>query len=419
MKQIRITDLARPVLSSVEQRVVDSAPEVTLSVEAVLAAARDRTGLSNFGAEDFKERLGLWLRYANEDRGLNRFGRAALLEQLVRYAACRLRVEDLLVRHPGIARIQIDRPIIVSGMPRSGTTHLVNALATSPVLRSMKLWEATEPVPLPGEPVSFEENDGNPRYRRSVEAWRILTSVLQYFPAMHDMAPDHIHEEVELQSPDFSSYVPDWLFRAPAWQRYYFAHDQTPHYAYGKKVLQAMTWFKGAERWIMKSPPNMENLAAILNVYPDATMIIAHRDPVAVIQSAITMIAYWDRIRRSEADLPGLAALWIDRVETTLRRCVHDRGLMPQDRTMDVLFHEYMADEKGTIERAWRLAGLPLTDEASRRIDAYLAGNRRGRHGQVVYDLQGDFGVDVPALRRRFQFYYDRFPVVRERVTGE
>jgi hypothetical protein len=419
MKQIRITDLARPVLSRVEQQLVDSAPEVTLSVEAVLSTARERTGLNDFGAEDFKERLALWLRLADEDRGLNRFGRAALLEQLVRYAACRLRVEDLLARHPEIARIPIDRPIIVSGMPRSGTTHLVNALATSPALRSMKLWESTEPVPLPGEPVSFEENDANPRYRRSVEAWRILTSVLEHFPAMHDMAPDHIHEEVELQSPDFSSYVPDWLFRAPAWQRYYFSHDQTPHYAYGKRVLQAMTWYKGPDRWLMKSPPNMENLAAILKVYPDATMIIAHRDPVAVIQSAITMIAYWDRIRRSEADLPGLAALWIDRVETTLRRCVQDRERMPAERTMDVLFHEYMADEKGTIERAWQLAGLPVNDEASRRIDAYLASNRRGRHGQVVYDLHGDFGVDVPALRRRFQFYYDRFPVARERVTGE
>jgi len=419
MKKIRITDLAKPVLSEVEQRLVDSAPEVTLSVDAVLKAASERTGLSDFGAEDFRERLALWLRLADEDHGLNRFGRAATLEQLLRYAACRLRIEDLLARHPEILRIQIDRPIIVSGMPRSGTTHLVNALATSPVLRSMKLWEATEPVPLPGEPVSFEENAGNPRYTRSVEAWRILTSVLEHFPAMHDMAPDHIHEEVELQSPDFSSYVPDWLFRAPAWQRYYFSHDQAPHYAYGRKVLQAMTWYKGPNRWLMKSPPNMENLAAILEVYPDATMIIAHRDPVAVIQSAITMIAYWDRIRRTEADLPGLAALWIDRVETTLRRCVQDRERMPEDRTMDVLFHEYMADEKGTIERAWRLAGLPVTDEAARRIDAYLASNRRGRHGQVVYDLHGDFGVDVPALRRRFQFYYDRFPVAREKVTGE
>jgi len=419
MKKIRITDLAKPVLSEVEQQLVDSAPEVTLSVDAALKAASERTGLDNFGAEDFKQRLGLWLRYVDEDRGLNRFGRFAAFEQLVRYAACRLRIEDLLARHPEILRIRIDRPIIVSGMPRSGTTHLVNALATSPVLRSMKLWEATEPVPLPGEPVSFEENAGNPRYTRSVEAWRILTSVLEHFPAMHDMAPDHIHEEVELQSPDFSSYVPDWLFRAPAWQRYYFSHDQAPHYVYGRKVLQAMTWYKGPNRWLMKSPPNMENLAAILEVYPDATMIIAHRDPVAVIQSAITMIAYWDRIRRTEADLPGLAALWIDRVETTLRRCVQDRERMPEDRTMDVLFHEYMADEKGTIERAWRLAGLPVTDEAAQRIEAYLASNRRGRHGQVVYDLHGDFGVDVPALRRRFQFYYDRFPVAREKVTGE
>jgi hypothetical protein len=163
----------------------------------------------------------------------------------------------------------------------------------------------------------------------------------------------------------------------------------------------------------------MENLRALMNVYPDATIIITHRDPIAVIQSAITMIAYWDRIRRTESDLPGLAALWLDRVETTLRRCVHDRERLPQDRVMDVLFHEYMADERGTVQRACQIAGLPVTDLDSRRMDAYLHSNRRGKHGQVVYDLHGDFGLDIAAVRRRFQFYYDRFPVTRERVTGE
>jgi hypothetical protein len=415
---IRITDLANPVLSEEEQQAIASARPVEMSVDAVLQAARAATQLTNFGSDDFVERLGVWLQSFDEDKGLNLLGRAGAWDQTVRYAINRLRVEDLVSRHPEILRVKIDRPLIIAGLPRSGTTHLVNILASDPRLRSMPLWETMEPVPLETE-LSFEASSNNPRYRRTIEMWHVLTHVLKHWSAMHDMAPDHVHEEVELQCIDFSSYMPEWLARVPRWQRYYFEHDQTPHYAYARKVLQAMTWLHGPDRWVMKSPPNMENLPALFATYPDATVIITHRDPVAVIQSAITMVAYWDRIRRTEADLPGLAAYWIDRIERLLRACVRDRDSVPEGQVIDVLFHEYMADQRRTIERVYAQAGLPLTAAASERIDAYLNANPRGKYGRVVYDLKGDFGVDVAALRRRFQFYYDRFPVQHEPVFGE
>jgi hypothetical protein len=78
-----------------------------------------------------------------------------------------------------------------------------------------------------------------------------------------------------------------------------------------------------------------------------------------------------------------------------------------------------MADQRGTIDKVYKAAGLPMTHEAGRRIDEYLRANPRGKHGRVIYDLKGSFGVDVAALRRRFQFYYDRFPVAQEKVLGE
>lgn len=415
---IRIADLASPVFSDLERQAMDSAPPVEMSEEHVLAAARQATGLESFGAADFRERLRIWLQSFDEDRGLNALGRAGALNQAIRYAAARLRVEDLMARHPEILGTEIDRPLIIAGLPRSGTTHLVNVLATHPELRSMPLWESMEPVPKSDE-LSFEPNDTNPRYRRCVEMWHILTHVLAHWSAMHEMAPDHVHEEVELQCLDFASYMPEWLARVPRWQQYYFDRDQTPHYRYARRVLQAMTWLKGPNRWVMKSPPNMENLRAVFAVYPDARVIITHRDPVAVIQSTVTMLAYWDRIRRTSTDLPGLAAYWIRRLERLLSACVRDRDAMPAGQVQDVLFHEYMADQRATVERALRLAELPMTVEAERRLDDYLAANPRGRLGRVIYDLPRDFGVDVGALRRRFQFYYDRFAVERERVSGE
>jgi len=418
MNRIHITDLARPEHSELEKQVMASAPEVVLSSAAVLALAQERTGLSDFGDMDFVERLDVWLQSLDEDRGLNRLGRAGAFDQIVRYAACRLRFEDRLKRHPEILEIKIERPIIIAGLPRSGTTHLVNILASNPALRAMKLWESMEPVPRDDE-ISFTDDDSNPRYRRAVEGWYILTQVLEHWEAMHEMAPDHIHEDIELQCLDFSTYIIDWLARVPRWQQYYYDRDQTPHYAYGKKVLQAMTQLQGPNRWLMKSPPHMENLKPLLKVYPDCSLIITHRDPVAVIQSAITMVAYWDRIRRSEADLPGLAKLWIDRIERLLKACVRDRDSLPEHQVMDVLFHEYMADQRAVVNKVYDHGGLNMTAEASRQVEDYLQENPRGKLGQVVYDPIGDFGIDIPALRERFAFYYERFPVRQEPVLGE
>jgi len=417
---IRITDLANPVLSDLEQQVIASAKPVVMNEEGVLGTARAATGLSDFGPDDFRERLGVWLQSYDEDSGLNASGRSMAFDFMVRYATNRLRIEDLLKRHPEILQVKVDRPIIVAGLPRSGTTHLVNVLATHPDLRSMQLWETNEPVPKPDE-MSFASDDSNPRYRRSNEIWHIMNHVLKYWSAMHEWAPGHVHEECELQCFDFASYMPDWQARVPRWQQYYAAHDQTPHYAYARKVIQVMTWLRGPNRWVMKSPPNMENLKPAFATYPDATVVITHRDPIAVLQSAITMMAYLDRLRRDQADLdlPALADYWIDRIENLLQRCVRDHDAVAQKQVIDVMFHEYMANQRGTVDKVFKTANLPITSAAEHRIDAYLKDNPRGKHGRMIYDLKGDFGVDVAALRRRFQFYYYRFPVKQEPVLGE
>lgn len=416
--EILLNDLADPVLNEIEQATVDSAPPMVLTEELVLGAAMAETGLTGFGPDDFRERLAIWLKALDEDKGLNDFGRATNAQSLIRFAANRLKIEDLLRKQPEILDIRIERPIIIAGLPRSGTTHLVNTIAHHPGLRSMELWETNEPVPRDDEH-SWVSDVTNPRFVRSNEVWDVMVRVLPHWAAMHEWAPGHVHEECELQSFDFSSYMLDWFARVPRWQQYYYQHDQTPHYLYAKKVVQIMTWFKGPNRWVMKSPPNMENLPAVFAAYPDATVAITHRDPVAVLQSAITMMAYLDRLRRHEADLPGLAEYWISRIERLLRKCVSDRAHVPQDRVIDVMFHEYMADYRGTVEKICAASGLEITPDASARIDAYVSENKRHRQGRVHYDLAGQFGVDIGALRERFAFYYDAFPVQREVVAGE
>jgi hypothetical protein len=408
VEPIRIDDLAAPVLGEMIVGAIGAASSPDYSVEAVLHAARAVTGLNDFGAMDFIERLAIWLQSFDEDRGLNTLGRANLFADCVRQASTRLCFEDAWKRHPEIASVAIDRPIMIAGLPRSGTTHLVNLLAADDRLRSLPLWESMEPVAR-SEPAPAPADD--PRYHDCVAMWGLFETMLPLMPAMHEMAPDGIHEDIELHGPDFSGYLNEWVSRPYRWRDYYLSHDQTPHYRYAKRLLQYLTWLRGPNRWVLKSPPHMENLGALNTVHPDAAVVITHRDPLAVLQSAITMIAYGDRIRR-KVDLAELATYWTDRIEALLRRCVEQRGILPN--AIDVRFHEYMADQMGTIERVYALAGLELTTRAQNRIERHLLDNPRGKHGSVAYDLRGQFGLDPDELWERFGFYTDHFGVQRE-----
>lgn len=411
--EIAINDLVSPVLTPLQQTVLEqaAAAPVELHVEAVLDAARAATGLTDFGAEDFLPRLELWLQSINEDVGLTEVGRAGLYHECVRHAANRLRIEDLVRRHPEILDIQIERPIIVVGLPRSGTTHLLNLMGADTRLRSLPYWESIAPVPSAEDRQIINSGAPDPRLIRCQQGWEQFDPLLPLLKNMHEMSPLHVHEENELQGPDFSNYNIEWVSRPYRWRDHYLSADQTPHYRYMKKVLQVLTWQKGPNRWVLKSPQHLENLVPLISTFPDATVVITHRDPVAVIQSAITMIAYGDRIRRHAIEPEVTAGYWIDRIEHLLRCCVRDHDRIPASQRLDVMFHEVTADANRIISDIYGLAGIEMTDLAKQQFSAYLRDNPRGKYGQILYQLKKDFGVDPDELRERFSFYFDRFPI--------
>ncbi|MBJ7514066.1 MAG: sulfotransferase, partial [Acidimicrobiia bacterium] len=296
--EIRIDDLAAPVLSDIQRMGIEygEAKHTDLSVDAICETAITATGLDNFGDIDFCERLELQVSEMNEDEDRTGLGRMLMKGDCVRYASNRLKIEDLLKRHPEILEIQIAKPVIVIGLPRSGTTNLVNLLAADSRFRSMPLWESYEPVPDSREAIGVEGIEGvDPRWSRCQQAWESMQVGAPFVAAMHPMEPDHVHEENELMAPDFSNYNLEWVARAPKWRDYYLDHDQTPHYAYMKKVLQILQWYRPRERWVLKSPQHLEQIAPLLETFPDATIVVTHRDPVAVVQSTITMLAYGAR----------------------------------------------------------------------------------------------------------------------------
>lgn len=414
--EIAIDDLVNPVLTPLQQSALEyaAAAPVELSVDAVLGAARAATGLSDFGAEDFLPRLELWLQSIREDSGLTEVGRTGLYHDCVRHAANRLLIEDQVRRHPEILDIQIDRPIIVVGLPRSGTTHLLNLMGADTRLRSLPYWESVAPVPTAEEQRLIASGAPDPRLVRCQQGWEQFDPLLPLLKNMHEMSPLHVHEENELQGPDFSNYNIEWVSRPYRWRDHYLGTDQTPHYRYMKKVLQVLTWQKGPNRWVLKSPQHLENLVPLITTFPDATVVMTHRDPVAVIQSAITMIAYGDRIRRHAIEPEVTAAYWIDRIEHLLRCCVRDHDRIPAGQRLDVMFHEVTADANRVISDIYARSEIELTDLARQQFAAYLRDNPRGKYGQILYRLKEDFGVDPAQLRERFAFYFDRFPIRAE-----
>lgn len=411
---IIIDDIADPVLTpgllAARQGPADFPDR--LNADQVLDRAISMTGgYDDFGDDTgFRERLAVMLQSLDEDVGLTRGGRITILQHAVRVMANRLRIEALVKRHPEILEIKIDRPIIIAGLPRSGTTHLVNWLARDERLRSLTLWESEEPVPPPEAGHGHQDE----RIRRSAELWGQFEALVPHLSAMHGMEASSIHEDNELLFMDLNSYNWEFSARLPRWIDYYFTQDRTPSYLYEKKVLQVLTWFRGPNRWILKSPQHMENLAPLKTAFPDATLVLNHRDPVAVLRSLTMMLGYCDRTRREPVDPHGLARHWTNRIERLLEACIEQRGAWSADQSLDIYFDAYMADQESVMRRVYGLSGLELTPEAEAVLLAYLNENPRNKHGKIHYDLERYFGVDPLELQKRFSFYYDRFPVKKE-----
>jgi hypothetical protein len=232
---------------------------------------------------------------------------------------------------------------------------------------------------------------------------------------MHPMNPEHIHEELELESIDFSSYNLEWrATQAPRWRDYYLAHDQTPHYAYMRTVLKILQWLRGPDRWVLKCPQHLEQLGPLMTTFPDATVVLTHRDPVAATQSAVTMNAYSSRTTFKHPDIDAICEYWTDRIERLLRAGVRDLGTIPAGQRFDVHFKQFMADDVGMVERLYAHIGQEMTPTAMDEIESYLADHPRGKHGEVSYDLRGDFGIEPADMRRRFDFYLSTFSVAPE-----
>jgi hypothetical protein len=415
-KVIRITDIGDPHYTPRELVALKEAEDrhVELTVDSVLSAAKARTGLGDFGPAGFRERLRLMLEEVDSHPYNTAYGRADFFDRMTEWASNRLRIQDLLKRHPEIEGIEIRRPIIIVGMPRTGGTDLQNFIAADPRLRSLPAWEARQPVP--NDPERRPRSDViDPRLSNQRHQVESEAGILPYAELLHSTNPESIEEESFLKSYDFTRWGIQWHREMPRWRDYYDSHDQTQNYAYLKTALKILQWYRPGERWILRACEHMGQVRPLIHNFPDATIVFTHRDPVAVIQSSATMAGYWARMHYTKLDPARYLDYYKEMVHRLLKAYIRDRDLVPREQVVDTFFDRTIANQMVVLEQIYETAGFPLTDEVRQTIEFGRAQRARGfvpwEKGKVVVDLRADYGADPVSIRREFDYYFDAAPV--------
>ena len=269
---VHLDDLAEPRFSDQAEQIRDMmaamAGDCPLDSDALHTKAIEQTGLDDFGPDDYRERLDVYLAALHDIDDMHGPGIVNFFGQLSQWLKNRLLLTDLLTRHPEIHDIELLPPVVIAGLPRTGTTHLHNLLgaASSDRRRSaqttfttLPYWESFEPFPLPAE--AGVEPD--PRAARMDVAVAVMNTLMPHFALMHEMTTEHVHEEIQLLANDVSTMFMETLAHVPRWRDYYLAHDQTSTYQYLATQLKALQFLRGGRRWLLKSPQHLEQLLAV------------------------------------------------------------------------------------------------------------------------------------------------------------
>jgi hypothetical protein len=404
----RIDDWAHPWLP-LPIRLLNALPDALarkmfgIEEAALLARARRETGLHDFGDADFLLPLRLLLADFRERDHFTPMGRITAKTILHQQLCARLCLEERFKRSPDIARETIDRPLIIAGLPRTGTTHLHNLLSSNRNLRYLPLWQTLHPAPPPA---------GRRDRRRQVTEFSMLMThyILPLLMRMHELETDLPHEELTVCALCYRSFFFEGCFEVPGYRQWYADNTHAKGYDYLRRTLQILQQESApqgrdtASRWVLKSPQHLDQLETILQVFPDAKLILTHRDPLRAVVSMITMMSYTSRQVYKPIRLREEARAWVDRLEQMLRRSQQQVQRIPASSVFNVDFNAFMADAGGTVRRICEFAEVELDPVSEAAMHSYLRDNVRDRHGRIDYRFE-DLGLDEGEIRERFAFY--------------
>ncbi|MBP6381807.1 MAG: sulfotransferase [Pseudomonadales bacterium] len=387
-------------------------PDVELSEQALLATARHNTGLGDFGDEaDWKEGFTRLLASLNDESRLNRVGRLIAFGELLRHLENRLRVTGDIHRNPSILEVEIRKPVFVVGLPRTGSTILHDLLARDPDNRVPITWE-TQYMSPPAEAATY---DTDPRIAVCEAHFeRTSRALIPEFQAIHEMGALLAQECLMLNAFDFRSVIFANQFRIPSYEHWVETVDQTSVYRTHKRLLQYMQWHNPKQRWVLKSTGHLFALDALYAVYPDAQVIMTHRDPLKLIASHCSLVSMACSMGSDQVDKREVGEQWSVSWERAMRNGVDFRRTRPEAATIfDMHFAELAHDPLAMVKRIYAHFDLPLSAVAEARMRDFIEHNPKERHGVHRYTLQ-EFGLDPERERERYRFYQDYFGVANE-----
>jgi hypothetical protein len=369
--------------------------------DQLLDQATRVSGLDEFGDVPFLEALDALVDSLNRDARVEGAVQDSAVEMLTGVLVKRLRLVDDRTRHPEIAEEVIAAPVFIVGQPRSGSTHLHALLACVEALRAPMLWEMSAPSP-PPERATF---DSDPRIAA-------VQANIDTMPA--EMLVRH---PMSATRPEQCNGLLDWSFINQAWmasfdirsyREWFLDADYAPAYEAHRRTLQQLQW-RNAGRWVLKYPKHLLSLGALLAAYPDAVLIWTHRDPAAVLPSAVSLTGFMRQSNTPDYDPVRFAREWVVIEELALHRGLATRDRDgKEERHIDVDYGSLMSDSVGTIAMLCDRLGVAFDDASRQAVQGWLDDNPQDKHGVHRY-AASDFGLDADRLRARFAFYSRRF----------
>lgn len=378
-----------------------------LDPDALIADAQAQTGYTDFGL-DLSFMTGFHeLVKAVETMDPPPQLRATAKANITKILSMRLRMAEDDRNHPEIAAQDVGSPLIVCGLPRTGTTITYDLLCLDPAARAPTEWEWYIPWPAP-EKATFATDPRIGQVQAIYENWLAHAPQLADIQRMDCTQPGECNHGMmmhfastnfpaELGVPDFAK----WLLSTVA----------EGQYATHKRLLQQFQWKGPQGRWTLKSPQHLFDLPGLVGAYPGAMLVWTHRDPVLTFSSLSSMIAAFLAAVGADKDMKAVGRSVFETWSEGLERGLKARDARPDiaDRIIDLGHSEVVADPMGSIRRIYDRFGLPFTSEHEARITQFLAQNsaakRLGKHKHSAEQ----FGIDPDEVRERLAPYYARF----------
>ena len=380
-----------------------------LDVDSMVAKARKRTGLSSFGDEWFMEPLSVLVRSINEEADLTLLGRLIQKRRIEGALATRLRVEELLRRRPEICNIDLGPIVVIAGLQRTGTTTLHRLIASHPEMRAVAAWEGLNPLPLPRE----EPGDPHARIRAALIAEKAIAYLAPAFFAVHPAEHDAPEEDVLLLDVSFMSQSAEATMHVPTYARWLEGQDHTRAYEEFRTLLQILHWQRPRHHWVLKTPHHMEYLDVALKVFPTATIVRTHRDPLKSIPSFCSMVAHGRGLFSDRVDPKEIGAHWFAKTCRLVELTARVREAADPRRFVDVSYVDLVDDPMAVLGKVYERADIPFGPDARRAAERTASRNVQHRYGRHVYKPES-FGLNREMIEQGMAAYRKWHSIPRE-----